>query len=71
MDKPTAQILAASLEMAIAKLSETLVVAERSLTAEEYASIKRHLGLNIGRLSNDVLDPIYVQFPDLAPRGVL
>lgn len=61
----------ASLEMAIGKLSEALVVAERSLTAEEYASIKRHLGLSIGRLSHDVLDPIYAQFPDLAPRGML
>jgi hypothetical protein len=71
MDKTTARVLAASLEMEIAKLSEALVVAERSLLAEECASIKRHIGLNIGRLSNDVLDPIYAQFPDLAPGGVL
>ena len=71
MDKPTAQILATSLEMAITKLSETLVVAERSLSPEEYAPLKRHLALSIGLLSNDVLDPIYAQFPDLAPRGVL
>ena len=71
MDKPTAEVLAASLEVAIAKISEALVVAEGSLAPEEYGSIKRSLGLNIGQLSHDVLDPIYAQFPDLSPRNVL
>jgi hypothetical protein len=71
MDRPTAQALSALVEAAIAKLSESVVVAEQSLTANEYASFKREVGLSIGRLSHDLLDPIYAQFPDLAPPGVL
>ncbi len=71
MDRLTAQAISTLVEGSIAKLSESLLVAEHSLTAGEYASFKRDISLAIGRLSHDVLDPIYGQFPDLAPPGVL
>ena len=71
MDKPTAQAISTLVESSIAKLSESLLVAEKSLTAEEYAPFRREVGVAIGRLSHNVLDPIDAQFPDLAPPGVL
>lgn len=71
MEKPPAQEIAATLELSIAKLSETVVIAQRSLPSEEYESIKREVGLLIARISDKLLDPIYEKFPDLAPPGVL
>ena len=71
MDKPTAHAISTLVESSIGKLSESLLVAENSLNAEEYAWFRREVGIAIGRLSHDVLDPIYAQFPDLAPPGIL
>jgi hypothetical protein len=71
MEKATARQVSVLLEGVIANLSEALNVTERSLPPEEYDAFKREIGLAIGRISHAVLDPIYEQFPDLAPRGVL
>jgi hypothetical protein len=71
VEKPPAQEIAATLELSIAKLSETIVIAQRSLPSKEYESIKREVGLLIARISDKLLDPIYEKFPDLAPPGVL
>jgi len=71
MDKTTARQVSALLEAAIAKLSEALDVAERSVPPQEYESLKRGAGVAIGRISHELIDPIYEQFPDLAPPGVL
>ena len=71
MDKATARQLSALLEAAIAKLSETLEVADGSVPPEEFETLKRGVGLAIGRISHELLDAIYGQFPDLAPPGVL
>jgi hypothetical protein len=71
MDKVTARRVSALLEAAIAKLSETLEVTERSVTPDEYETLKRGAGIAIGRISHEMLDPIYRQHPDLAPPGVL
>jgi hypothetical protein len=71
VDKATAAAISRSLEHAIARLTETLAVAERQLPAGEFAEFKGHVGLAIGRISHDLLDPIYPAYPDLAPPGVL
>lgn len=71
MDKATAREISVLLEGAIAKLSDALNAGERSLAPQEFESLKRETGLAIARISRGVLDPIYEQFPDLAPPGVL
>jgi len=71
MDKATARQVSALLEQAIGKLSEAVDIAQRSLSPAEYETLRRGAGLAIGRISHELLDPIYEQFPDLAPPGVL
>jgi hypothetical protein len=71
MDKATAAAVSRSLEDAIARLTETLSLAERQMSADEFAEFKRHVGLAIGRISHDLLDPLYAAYPELAPPGVL
>ena len=71
MEKATARDMAAMLEASIARLSETLLVAQTSLPPEDYDLVKREVGILIARISHNLLDPIYEKFPDLAPPGVL
>jgi hypothetical protein len=70
MDKATARQVSALLEQAIGKFSEAVNIAQRSLPPAEYETLRRSAGLAIGRISHEMLDPIYEQFPDLAPPGV-
>jgi hypothetical protein len=63
--------MAAMLEASIAKLSEALLVAQTSLPPQDYDLVKREVGILIARISHNLLDPIYEEFPDLAPPGVL
>ena len=71
MDKATAKQVAALLEEAIGKLSQALDIAQRSVPPPEYETLRRGAGLAIGRISHELLDPIYEQFPELAPPSVL
>jgi hypothetical protein len=71
VERIAAQAIAASLEAAIARLSESLVHAENGLPPHEFALFQKQIGLAIGHLSQDLLDPIYAEYPDVAPPGVL
>ena len=70
MDKATAARVSALLEAAIGKLSEAVETAQRSAPPDEYESLRRGAGLAIGRISHEMLDPIYEQYPDLTPPRV-
>jgi hypothetical protein len=41
------------------------------LPSSEFGAFQQSVGLAIGRLSHELLDPIYAEHPDLAPPGVL
>jgi hypothetical protein len=70
MNKATAVRVSALFEAAIGKLSEAVEAAERSAPPDEYESLRRGAGLAIGRISHEMLAPIYEQFPDLTPPGL-
>jgi hypothetical protein len=50
---------------AIEALSESLLVAQTSLPGEEYDARRRATGSVIGRIQTDLLDPLYVHYPEL------
>ena len=71
MERDAARAVTESLEAAIARLTESLSRAKLSLPPGEFAVFQKSIGLAIGRLSHELLDPIYAEHPDLAPPGVL
>jgi hypothetical protein len=71
MHRDHAQAIAAPLEAAIAQLSIALREAESRLDPSALEQFKRAIGLQIGTLSCELLDPIYSEHPDLAPPGLL
>jgi hypothetical protein len=50
---------------AIEALSESLLVSQSSLSGEEYDARKRATGTLIGRIQTDLLDPLYLHYPEL------
>ena len=71
MEHESAKAIAESLECAIEHLTLSLQQAQQSLPPSEFAAFKKSVGLVIGRVSHELLDPIYAVHPDLAPPGVL
>jgi hypothetical protein len=71
MNRNDAAAIAAHLETAISHLSLALGEAHARLDPVSLENLKHSIGSQIGRLSFEVLDPIYAEHPDLAPPGVL
>ncbi len=71
MERESASAVASSLEDAIAHLTRSLAPAKQGLSPTDFDRFQMAIGLAIGRLSHELLDPIYAQYPDLAPPGVL
>jgi hypothetical protein len=71
MERASAKVIAEALEGAITQLTRSLWHAQQSLPPSELVAFKRSVGLAIGRVSHELLDPIYAEYPDLAPPGVL
>ena len=71
MNRNDATAIAAHLEGAISQLSLALREAQARLDPASFEIFKHSVGLQIGKLSVEVLDPIYTEHPDLAPPGVL
>ena len=67
MDREDAQKISRTLEENIKNLGKSLKPAEGAMTDGEYEVFKRQVGLAIGKISYELLDPIYLQYPDLAP----
>ena len=50
---------------AIEALSESLSISQRSFSGEEYDARRRATASLIGRIQTDLLDPLYVHYPEL------
>jgi hypothetical protein len=50
---------------AIEALSESLLISQKSLPGEEYEARRRATGSVIGMIQTDLLDPLYVHYPEL------
>jgi hypothetical protein len=71
VERTAAKQIAEHLESAIAHMSSSLATASQHMSAQEFAAFQKTVGISIGKLSHEGLDPIYAQHPDLAPPGVL
>jgi hypothetical protein len=71
MDRHDATAIATPLEAAITQLSLAFREAQARLDPQALEIFKRSIGMHIGQLSYELLDPIYAEHPDLAPPGVL
>ena len=71
IDRENAERISALLESAIRELHESIMIAQQALTESDYEAFKRGAGMSLAKISYECLDPIYVQYPDLAPPGVL
>jgi hypothetical protein len=54
---------------AMEALSESLLVSRASSSGEEYDARKRATGSVIGRIQTDLLEPLYVHYPELDDLG--
>jgi hypothetical protein len=71
IDRTSAERISALLESAIRELAESIEIAQQALDDSDYGAFKRGAGISIGKISHECLDPIYAEYPDLAPPGVL
>jgi len=67
----TLNVIVQLLESAIAELHESIMIAQTALSEAEYEAFKRGAGMSLAKISYECLDPIYAEYPDLAPPGVL
>lgn len=70
MNQRDAAAIAAPLEAAIAQLSKALLEAEARLDERALESFKRLIGIYVGKLSHELLDPIYDEHPSVMPEGL-
>ncbi|KQO29193.1 MAG: hypothetical protein EON54_14890 [Alcaligenaceae bacterium] len=70
MNQRDAAAIAAPLEAAIGQLSKALSEAEARLDERGYESFRRLIGVHVGKLSHELLDPIYAEHPSLMPEGL-
>jgi hypothetical protein len=71
MQRNHAERIVQLLESAIAELHESIMIAQTVLPEAEYETFKRGAGMSLAKISYECLDPIYAEYPDLAPPGVL
>jgi len=65
MTKETAIELQHLCLRAIEALSESLLISQRSLSEDEYEARRKAIGSIIGKIQIDLLDPLYVHYPEL------
>ena len=71
IDRATAERISALLESAIRELAESIEIAQQVLSDSDFEAFKRGAGMSLAKISYECLDPIYAEYPDLAPPGVL
>lgn len=57
-------------ERFVETLSKCLIEVQSSSTPEEFEQLRRVIGLTIGRLDTELLEPIYRLHPELEPPGL-
>lgn len=65
MNKEEAEKIRDHALLAIENLSQTLNLAQDSLTTEDFEVFKKGVGMSIVKVDSDVLDFIYKKFPEL------
>jgi len=50
---------------AVEQLSDLLSIAQERCSTDEYESIRRGVGLSIGKIQLEILDHIYAKYPEL------
>jgi hypothetical protein len=50
---------------AVSRLSEVLSLSRSGCSEQEYERFRKGVGLAIGQIQAEILDPIYSQYPDL------
>ena len=70
MQRSYAERIVPLLQSAMAELNESIWIAQTALSGVEYEAFKRGAGMSIAKISYECLDPIYREYPDLAPPGV-
>ena len=71
IDRANAERISGLLEPAICALAESMEIAQQVLADSDYEAFKRGAGMALAKISYECLDPIYAEYPDLAPPGVL
>ena len=71
MQRSHAERIVELLESAITELHKSIMIAQTALSGAEYEAFKRGAGMSLAKISYECLDPIYAEYPDLAPPGVL
>jgi hypothetical protein len=71
IDRANAERISALLESAITELAQSVEIAQRVLADSDFEAFKRGAGMSLAKMSYECLDPIYAEYPDLAPPGVL
>lgn len=64
-DRRSAEELRDAALRAISQLSEILLLGRERGSSEEFERVKKAVGLAIGQLQTEILDPIYSRYPDL------
>ena len=65
-----ATAMAEHLERVQADLNTAVILAESKADPEDFESIKKSLGMLIGRLDTELLVPIFEAFPELDSHGI-
>jgi hypothetical protein len=68
--KKTAIEVTAAGERFVEALNKCLIEVQSSSTPEEFEQFRRVVGLTIGRLDTELLEPIYRAHPELEPHGL-
>jgi hypothetical protein len=58
-------------EEVLAKIAELLDIVNGNYVGEEKHRLQKAIGLAIGEIDLEVLEPIYKMFPDLRPDGLI
>jgi len=51
---------------AVSKLTKILVVITDRCSEDEYKKIKKGVGLSIGKIQTDILNDIFIEYPELS-----
>ncbi len=65
MNKASAQTVQKHILQAMEELTAALFAAEDGATPEGYATLKKGIGLALGHIQMEILEPIYAEHPEL------
>lgn len=70
MDKETAREIHATLIDVCQRLDGTIVLAKQRCSEEDFKKYRRAVGAVMGEILLEILNPMYVEHPELKPPGM-